>query len=99
MNIFESLAPKLTAAMVQLLESLNAYATAPRRDFITSAKVFLTCEFRHRFVGVIPSLTNETFILGDSFSSQEFLRNYVYSVLADMLHHVRMNLSYPVLVQ
>ncbi|CAD5212386.1 unnamed protein product [Bursaphelenchus okinawaensis] len=91
-------AAKMTKAMIRLLESLNPHVTAARREFIAAVKILLLSECKGLFVGVVSALTCERYILGDSYASQDVLRNVIYSQLADVLHHIRFELPYSVLV-
>jgi hypothetical protein len=98
-TVLEDSADQITNAINQLLESLNPYVTPARRDFTMAIKMLFESDMRHRFIGVIPRLTTDRYLLGENFTSQDHLRIFLYHNLADLLHKIRMNLTYPMLLQ
>jgi hypothetical protein len=88
----------LVTAINQLLESLNPYGTTARRDFILAIKSFIDSGIKHKFVGIIPRLISDRYLLGEKFTSQDHFRYFLYHNLADLLYKIRQHLTYPMLL-
>lgn len=94
----EESSEQLVVAINQLLENLNPYVTASRRDFIMAIKSFIESDLKHKFVGIIPRLISDRYLLGEKFTSQDHFRYFLYHNLADLLYKIRQHLSYPMLL-
>ncbi|EJW72611.1 hypothetical protein WUBG_16482 [Wuchereria bancrofti] len=68
-----------------------------RRELIGTVKNIFVTDLQTKFIPVIPKLFNENLMLGNGFSSMDFLRPTMYTMLADLVHHVRSHLSYSLL--
>ncbi|GFS16657.1 transformation/transcription domain-associated protein-like [Elysia marginata] len=64
-----------------------------RKDLLISARYILTTDFKNRFVPVIEKLFDDNILIGSGWTTHESLRPLAYSTLADLVHHVRNNLS------
>lgn len=89
---------QLVTAINQLLENLNPYGTTARRDFILAIKSFIDSNIKHKFVGIIPRLISDRYLLGEKFTSQDNFRYFLYHNLADLLYKIRQHLTYPMLL-
>lgn len=85
--------------MIQLLNGFHGDVVAPRRDLIMALKYFFQSDMRSKLVELVPLLTNPAVLTGTSFTAQDHLRNHAASAVADILHHVRQNLPYEMIVQ
>ncbi|KAI6180608.1 FAT domain-containing protein [Aphelenchoides besseyi] len=97
--IYEENLSVMVDSINNLFELLNPQVTTSRRELMIAIKIFLQCEhLRPHFVKIIPRITSDRFLLGETLTSQDSLRNFLYSQLVDLLHHLRMNLTYDMLL-
>uniref|UniRef100_A0A915D5E6 Uncharacterized protein n=1 Tax=Ditylenchus dipsaci TaxID=166011 RepID=A0A915D5E6_9BILA len=81
-----------------LFDNLHSDVINQRRDLLVAIKYFFQCgEMRANFIPIIPRMTIDSILLGTSFTSIDQLRFHAYTLLADILHHVRTNLPYKIL--
>uniref|UniRef100_A0A914SA95 Uncharacterized protein n=1 Tax=Parascaris equorum TaxID=6256 RepID=A0A914SA95_PAREQ len=52
---------------------------------------------RTKFIPILPRLFNEGLLMGTGFTVNDHMRQIVYSMLADLVHHLRVHLSYNLL--
>lgn len=65
----------LSNGMKQLFENLHPDIINQRKDLLFATKVFFQQpDLKNYFVHLVPLLTNNAYIIGTSFSSQEQLR-------------------------
>ncbi|BFZ01386.1 hypothetical protein BsWGS_04423 [Bradybaena similaris] len=64
-----------------------------RKELLMAARHILSTDLRNRFVPVIENLFDENILIGSGWTTHESLRPLAYSTLADLVHHVRNNLS------
>ncbi|CAL1526412.1 unnamed protein product, partial [Lymnaea stagnalis] len=64
-----------------------------RKELLMAARHILSTDLRNRFVPVIEKLFDENTLIGSGWTTYESLRPLAYSTLADLVHHVRNNLS------
>uniref|UniRef100_A0A914HGT5 Non-specific serine/threonine protein kinase n=1 Tax=Globodera rostochiensis TaxID=31243 RepID=A0A914HGT5_GLORO len=91
-------AKALSDGIINLFDGFHGEVVGQRRDLLVAIKYFFQCEARAHFIGIIPTMCDDNALLGRSFTSQDQLRNQAYSFLADILHHVRMNLDQKLLM-
>jgi hypothetical protein len=60
---------------------------------MVATRHILSTEFRPAFVSLIDCLTSERILIGNGVNSQETLRPLAYSMLGDLIHHIRKELS------
>jgi transformation/transcription domain-associated protein len=60
---------------------------------MVATRHILSTEFRPAFVSLIDCLTSEHVLIGTGVNSQETLRPLAYSMLGDLIHHIRKELS------
>ncbi|CAK5085298.1 unnamed protein product [Meloidogyne enterolobii] len=84
----------ITDAILMLIDSFHPEVIIQRRELLMSLKYLFQSEFKTNFITLIPKMCDEKALLGNSFTSQDQLRNQSYSLLADILHHVRMNIPH-----
>ncbi|KAL3270789.1 hypothetical protein HHI36_021313 [Cryptolaemus montrouzieri] len=64
-----------------------------RRELLIAARHILATELRKEFVPHMERLFDEDILLGRGWTTYESLRPLAYSTLADLVHHVRQQLS------
>ncbi|KZT41150.1 hypothetical protein SISSUDRAFT_1059707 [Sistotremastrum suecicum HHB10207 ss-3] len=80
-------------ASVRLLQDCPSDAPATRKELLVATRHMLSTDFRQAFINQIDTLLDERVLLGSGLASQEALRPLAYSMLADLVHHVRADLS------
>lgn len=79
--------------VIRLLQDCPPEASAVRKELLVATRHILSTELRSAFVGKIDILLNERVLIGTGITSFETLRPLGYSMLADLVHHVRAELS------
>ncbi|GMT03341.1 hypothetical protein PENTCL1PPCAC_25515, partial [Pristionchus entomophagus] len=86
------------SATLFLLDSCPNLVVSQRKDLLRATKTFFSCDqMRGSFVPHIPRLFSEKLMLGTEFTANDYLRKTMYEQLAELLQHLRTDLSYPVL--
>ncbi|KAL3994636.1 FAT domain family protein [Acanthocheilonema viteae] len=88
---------QIVQSIMQMLERCPHENYSMRRELIGTVKNIFVTDLQTKFIPVIPKLFNENLMLGNGFSSMDFLRPTMYTMLADLVHHVRGHLSYNLL--
>ncbi|KEP49326.1 histone acetyltransferase SAGA, TRRAP/TRA1 component, pi-3 kinase superfamily TRA1 protein [Rhizoctonia solani 123E] len=78
---------------VRLMKDCPPESATIRRELMVATRHILSTEFRPAFVPLIDCLTSEHILIGTGVNSQETLRPLAYSMLGDLVHHVRKELS------
>ncbi|KAK3822766.1 MAG: hypothetical protein J3Q66DRAFT_279230 [Benniella sp.] len=79
--------------VVRLLRDCPPEAAATRKELLVATRHILSIDFRQAFVPKIDILLNEKVLVGTGVTSHETLRPLAYSMLADLVHHVRVELT------
>ncbi|PAV77565.1 hypothetical protein WR25_09838 [Diploscapter pachys] len=87
----------LVSSVMLLLENCPPDAITVRKDVLMTLKFFFTSDLRSKFIAVLPRLVSETHLLGTGFTSVDQLRSSMYHILADLLHHMRNQFTFPML--
>ena len=85
--------PKLPRIVVRMLRDCPKERCGVRRELLVAMRHLINFNFRNIFLSVIDDLLDERTLLGDSLTSYEALKPIAYSTLADLLHHVRSQLT------
>jgi transformation/transcription domain-associated protein len=85
--------------VIDLLRETPMEIPSARKELLVATRHILSTELRSLFVPHIGTLLDERLLLGDGWTCQLFFRPLAYSLLADLVHHVRMDLSQKHLVQ
>ncbi|MFH4983635.1 hypothetical protein AB6A40_010344 [Gnathostoma spinigerum] len=96
-DVMNSHSSSLVQGMLQLMENIPADNLGMRRELIITVKSFFSCEMRTKFIPILPRLFNESLLMGSGFTVNDQMRTSVYSMLADLVHHLRCHLSYVML--
>ncbi|EPQ29591.1 uncharacterized protein PFL1_02810 [Pseudozyma flocculosa PF-1] len=78
---------------VRLLKDCPPEASATRKELLVATRHVLSTEYRANFVGQIDTLLDERVLIGTGITSHETQRPLAISMLADLVHHVRQELT------
>lgn len=78
---------------VRLMKDCPSEAVAMKRDLVVATRHILQSELRSSFLGQIDTLLDDHVLVGNSVTGYENLRPLAYSMLADLIHHVRADLT------
>ena len=87
---FLQILPQLT---VRLLQDVPRSHTATRKELLVAIRHIINFNFRSIFLPVILPLLDARTLVGDSLTADVTLRPLAYTMLADLIHHVREQLS------
>ncbi|KAK4622341.1 Transcription-associated protein 1 [Fulvia fulva] len=90
LNEFLPLLPDLT---VRLLRDVPRSHTATRKELLVAIRHIINFNFRTVFLPVILPLLDPRTLVGDSLTADAALRPLAYTMLADLIHHVREQLT------
>ncbi|KAG2212646.1 hypothetical protein INT47_000623 [Mucor saturninus] len=79
--------------VLRLLRECPPESTATRKELLVATRHILSTDFRSSFVPKIDLLLNEKVLIGAGVTSHDTLRPLAYSMLADLVHHIRSELS------
>ncbi|KAI9486745.1 MAG: hypothetical protein EXX96DRAFT_53394 [Benjaminiella poitrasii] len=79
--------------VLRLLRECPPESSATRKELLVATRHILSTDFRTSFVSKIDLLLNEKVLIGTGVTSYDTLRPLAYSMLADLVHHIRSELS------
>lgn len=79
--------------VLRLLRECSAESSATRKELLVATRHILSTDFRTSFVPKIDLLLNENVLIGTGVTAHDTLRPLAYSMLADLIHHIRAELS------
>lgn len=79
--------------VVRLLKDCPAEGANHRKELLIAARHILQTDFRNAFVPHIDTLVDDRVLIGLGITSHEQLRPLAYSMIADLVHHVREELN------
>ncbi|KAI3638074.1 hypothetical protein MIR68_003685 [Amoeboaphelidium protococcarum] len=79
--------------VMSLLLDCPPECSSARKELLVAARHILSTDFRASFVQYVDMLLIEDVLVGTSITTRESLRPLAYSTLADLIHHVRAELS------
>ena len=85
--------PKLPEIVVRLLRDCPSEKSATRKELLVAIRHTINFNFRKIFLTKIDALLDERTLIGDGLTVYETMRPLAYSLLADLIHHVRDALS------
>ncbi|GAA5937574.1 hypothetical protein JCM10213_008398 [Rhodosporidiobolus nylandii] len=80
---------------VRLMKDCPSEAVAMKRDLIIATRHILQSDLRTAFLSQIDTLLDEHVLTGNSITGHENLRPLAFSMLADLIHHCRADLTLP----
>ncbi|CAG8494359.1 1120_t:CDS:10, partial [Paraglomus occultum] len=79
--------------VIRLLQNCPPEASGTRKELLVATRHILSTAFRGSFLSKVDILLNEKVLIGTGVTSSETLRPLAYSMLADVVHHVRQELT------
>ncbi|WVN89695.1 uncharacterized protein L203_104925 [Cryptococcus depauperatus CBS 7841] len=86
-------------ACARLLRDCPPEDVITRKELLVATRHILTVDSRSSFIPYIDILLEERVLVGTGVSSREMLRPLAYSVVADLIHHVRNELPLQQLIR
>lgn len=90
LNDFLQLLPEI---VVRLLRDCPSEKSATRKELLVAIRHTINFNFRKIFLARIDDLLDERTMLGDGLTVYESMRPLAYSLLADLIHHIRDSLT------
>ncbi|KAL4805091.1 hypothetical protein BDV18DRAFT_24971 [Aspergillus unguis] len=85
--------PTLPSVVVRLLQDCPREKSSARKELLVAIRHIINCTYRNIFLDKIDELLDERTLIGDGLTVYETMRPLAYSMLADLIHHVREHLS------
>lgn len=79
--------------VVRMLQDCPKEKSSTRKELLIAMRHMITYGCRKHFLPKIDELLDERTLMGDGLTVQETMRPLAYSMLADLIHHVRDSLS------
>ncbi|CAH1997935.1 unnamed protein product [Acanthoscelides obtectus] len=92
-EVVQTHSAKMVQGMLGLLTLCPQEVAHLRRELLIAARHILATDLRNNFVPHMEKLFDEDVLLGRGWTTHESLRPLAYSTLADLVHHVRQQLS------
>lgn len=87
----------IPGCVIQLYRNCPPESVFIRKELLVSTRHLFTNDFQKLFVPFVEGFLNESFSLGSGIACTQMIRSLLYSMLADLIHHVRLELSPSVL--
>lgn len=78
---------------VRLLKDCPPECAPVRKELLVATRHILSTDFREHYIGQIDTLLDERVLLGTGVTTREMQRPLVVSMFADLMHHVRQELT------
>ncbi|KAF2731895.1 hypothetical protein EJ04DRAFT_578779 [Polyplosphaeria fusca] len=85
--------PTLPNIVVRLLKDCPREKSGARKELLVAIRHIINFNFRKIFLSKIDELLDERTLIGDGLTVYETMRPLAYSMLADLIHHLRDSLS------
>lgn len=85
--------PVLPDIVVRLLRDCPSEKSSTRKELLVAIRHTINFNFRKIFLTKIDDLLDERTLIGDGLTVYESMRPLAYSLLADLIHHIRESLS------
>lgn len=85
--------PTLPSVVVRLLQDCPREKSGARKELLVAIRHIINFNYRKIFLEKIDELLDERTLIGDGLTVYETMRPLAYSMLADLIHHVREYLS------
>ncbi|KAH3950531.1 hypothetical protein HBH53_074330 [Parastagonospora nodorum] len=85
--------PTLPDIVVRLLKDCPREKSGARKELLVAIRHIINFNFRKIFLKKIDELLDERTLIGDGLTVYETMRPLAYSMLADLIHHLRESLS------
>ncbi|KAK0720417.1 hypothetical protein B0H67DRAFT_643674 [Lasiosphaeris hirsuta] len=81
--------PSLPEIVVRLLKDCPREKSSARKELLVAIRHIINFNFRKIFLPKIDELLDERTLIGDGLTVYETMRPLAYSMLADLIHHIR----------
>lgn len=85
--------PTLPSVVVRLLQDCPKEKSSARKELLVAIRHIINFNYRKIFLEKIDELLDERTLIGDGLTVYETMRPLAYSMLADLIHHVRDHLT------
>ncbi|KAL4894795.1 hypothetical protein BDV59DRAFT_164257 [Aspergillus ambiguus] len=85
--------PTLPSVVVRLLQDCPREKSSARKELLVAIRHIINFNYRKIFLEKIDELLDERTLIGDGLTVYETMRPLAYSMLADLIHHVRDHLT------
>ena len=85
--------PTLPSIVVRLLKDCPREKSGARKELLVAIRHIINFNYRKIFLPKIDELLDERILIGDGLTVYETMRPLAYSMLADLIHHVRESLN------
>ncbi|KAK3057257.1 hypothetical protein LTS18_011573, partial [Coniosporium uncinatum] len=85
--------PTLPDIVIRLLKDCPREKSGARKELLVAIRHIINFNFRKIFLKKIDELLDERTLIGDGLTVYETMRPLAYSMLADLIHHLRESLS------
>jgi transformation/transcription domain-associated protein len=85
--------PTLPSVVVRLLQDCPREKSSARKELLVAIRHIINFNYRKIFLEKIDELLDERTLIGDGLTVYETMRPLAYSMLADLIHHVRDHLN------
>lgn len=92
-NQLNDFLPTLPEIVVRLLRDCPSEKSATRKELLVAIRHTINFNFRKIFLTKIDDLLDDRTLIGDGLTVYETMRPLAYSLLADLIHHVRDSLK------
>ncbi|KAL3706148.1 transcription-associated protein 1 [Talaromyces marneffei ATCC 18224] len=92
-NHLQDFLPTLPGVVVRLLQDCPREKSSARKELLVAIRHIINFNYRRIFLVTIDQLLDERTLIGDGLTVYETMRPLAYSMLADLIHHVRDHLT------
>ncbi|KAK2748551.1 hypothetical protein FQN57_000686 [Myotisia sp. PD_48] len=92
-NHLQDFLPSLPGVVVRLLQDCPREKSSVRKELLVAIRHIINFNYRKIFLEKLDDLLDERTLIGDGLTVHESLRALAYSMLADLIHHVRESLT------
>ncbi|KAI1932935.1 transcription-associated protein 1 [Ophidiomyces ophidiicola] len=92
-NHLQDFLPSLPGVVVRLLQDCPREKSSARKELLVAIRHIINFNYRKIFLKKLDELLDERTLIGDGLTVYEALRPLAYSMLADLIHHVRESLN------
>ncbi|KAF4120545.1 transformation/transcription domain-associated protein [Geosmithia morbida] len=85
--------PTLSSIVIRLLRDCPREKSGTRKELLVAIRHIINYNFRTVFIPKIDELLDERTLTGDGLTVHETMRPVAYSMVADLIHHVRDSLT------
>ena len=92
-NHLQDFLQALPGVVVRLLKDCPKERSSARKELLVAMRHIINFNYRRIFLPKIDELLDERTLIGEGLTVYETMRPLAYSMLADLIHHIRENLN------